>query len=160
MNEEKVLLPRGKWEGLLINFAGAMLVLIQSDFLQKSLSDVSVWPMIGLWASLFLISITRLYVSPRGIDICIWRILIKEIPVKRISCIEVIDCQWKTQIYFEFGKCPRFKREDNLDSLWVFFCTNIYRLIEYIPPVCKKGEVLTLLSTLFPTKVVGVENID
>lgn len=157
MNDKKILLPRRKWEGPLTNIAGAMLVLLKSDFLQKPLTDASVWPMLGLWIGLFFISITRIYVSSVGLEIYLWNILIRKISAEKISCIEVIDWPGKTPIYFEFGKCPQFNRGDKFDSLWIFFSKNFFRLIEYIPPENKKDEVLVLLNTLFPTKVVAGE---
>lgn len=158
MKNKKILLPEIKWIGLFSNFCGAMLFLFESDFLRKPMDDLLVLLTLGAWIYIFLFSALRLKVSYDGLDVCLWRFTIRKVPVEKISRIEVVDMTDYSTILFELGKCPKFRRYKLLDSLGVFYFVNHpFRLIGYIPPENKKEEVLTLLKTLFPTKVVAGE---
>lgn len=158
MNDEKILLPEIKWKGLYLNSCGALLFLFESDFLRKPLDDFLVLFTLGAWIYIFLFSALRLKVSYDGLEVCLWRLTIRKVPVEKISRIEVVNMTSYSTMLFELGKCPKFRRYKTLDSLGVFYFVNHpFRLIGYIPPENKKDEVLTLLNTLFPTKVVAGE---
>ena len=149
ISTDKILLPKRKLYGLILNLGGAFIFLIESDFLKKPITDGIVLLALCFWLALFLISITRLYVSREGLEICLWCVPIRKIAESKISRIEIVKWHDVTHILFETGNCPEFKADGQNNSLWIFFLANMFRVVEYIPPDSQKDTLLITISTLF-----------
>lgn len=149
MNKSKeLILPNPKYKGLILNTIGALLFLLETDFLRVPITDAMSLIMLCFWFVLFCISILRISVSAEGIKLLLLCIPVRRISHKKISRIEPVMWHGVLHVIFETGKCPKFAENSSENSLWTYLFANMFRTLEYIPPQKQKDEVLANIASV------------
>lgn len=152
-NTEETVLPKREYTSLVLNCVGALLFVIETDFLRKPFSDTMVLIMLCFWIVLFCISITRISISPEGIKVNLWRIPLRRVSKDKVSRVEIVKWHDVSHVIFEIGKCPKYADNDQGNSLWIYLILNMFRTIEYIPPQNQKEAVLEQINAVFEAKM-------
>ena len=152
-NPDEIVIGVNKETILVTNILAAILVVVQSDFFQKPLTDGEVLLALGLWLWLMLATMSKISISKQGIKVYVLFVRIKAIDPKRIDRIEIVRWNDTLHVVFEFDKCPKYDGGSIL-SLKNYLFIHFFRTIDYSVLDQQEEYALNLVESLFGEKEI------
>lgn len=137
---------------IVINILTAIIVAVETDFFTSS--DRSIYIIyISFWFVMFLVTMSRMVISERGIKNYVLFVRTRFVDSKRINRIEIIHWRDSVHVVFEYDNCPKF-HDGPIMSLFNYLTIHFFKTIDYEVAEQQRDYVVNQMETIFGDKEI------